>query len=144
MRDLIEKVCQRNERLARFFGYKKISLQIKHNKRTRNVYDMLLNDPNIIKIGEKPTILQWLSDPSDPSDLNNINKKEKSGEIQEINYDSYSEPGSLRSLRSPREEEQEVQESNTDRILLLKTNSDLKSRSIEMTKEQYDSWAHEN
>ena len=66
--ELIEKICQEKEQLANYFGYGKVSLQIKHNKKTRNVYDLLLNNSKVKKVGEKPIVLQWLSDPSDPSD----------------------------------------------------------------------------
>ena len=99
-KDLIEKVCQRNEQLARHFGYGKVSLQIKHNKKSRNVYDMLLNDSKINKIGEKPIVLQWLSDPSDSSDYDNIDKNKKDIETQKNNGSTLIS-GSLRSLRSP-------------------------------------------
>jgi hypothetical protein len=69
--ELIEKICQEKEQLANYFGYGKVSLQIKHNKKTRNVYDLLLNNSKVKKVGEKPIVLQWLSDPSDPSDHHN-------------------------------------------------------------------------
>src|SRR5215211_1917358 len=100
-KDLIEKICQRNEQLARHFGYGKVSLQITHNKKSRNVYDMLLNDSKIKKIGEKPTVLQWLSDPSDSSDYDNTDKNKKNIETQENNNGSTLKSGSLESLRSP-------------------------------------------
>jgi DNA replicative helicase MCM subunit Mcm2 (Cdc46/Mcm family) len=135
--ELIEKICHENEQLSRYFGYGKVSLQIKHNKKTRNIYDMLLNHSKIKKVGEKPTVLQWLSDPSDPSDHYNNDKKENNNnETQENNNVSTSESRSLRSLRSPKAEE----ELDKDDKILLKTKSNLKSQSIDMTKEQYDSW----
>ena len=120
---LIEKICQRNEHLSNYFRYGKVSLQIKHNKKSRNVYDMLLNNSKIKKIGEKPTVLQWLSDPSDPSDPDLETKTEKNDDNPKTEEDNQQQQqktndnnennistsesrslGSLRSLTKPEEE----------------------------------------
>ena len=36
--------------------------------------NLLINNSNIIKIGEKPVVLKWLCDPCDPCDPNKISK----------------------------------------------------------------------
>lgn len=120
--ELIEKICQRNIQLAQYFGYRKVSLQIKHNKKSRNVYDMLLNDPKIKKIGEKPTVLQWLSDPNDLSDHDNKDKKEKNNETQKNNNVSTSKPGSLESLESPEDIISTEEEEDIDKAFKLSEN----------------------
>ncbi|MGD9532202.1 MAG: AAA family ATPase [Candidatus Nitrosocosmicus sp.] len=38
------------------------SLRIGHNRKLRGIYDMLLENPKIIRVSEKPIILQWVED----------------------------------------------------------------------------------
>jgi DNA replicative helicase MCM subunit Mcm2 (Cdc46/Mcm family) len=156
LEELFKKVCENNEQLANYFEYNDKPLKIKNNRKVRDVYERLLNHSNIKKVQEKPIVLQWLdplsttiegpdlSDPSDVCDKDKTtvhNNKEKEKNIEEKINKSGLEQLSHRSHRSPKvQEEQVTDESNNDKISLLKTNSNLRSNSIEMTKEQYDSW----
>jgi replicative DNA helicase Mcm len=57
-------------------------LKIENNKKLRNIYNLLIENPNVKIVNEKPIALQWLrkeastslSDLSDSSDLENNNK----------------------------------------------------------------------
>lgn len=69
LEELLVKVCQRNEQTSRYLGFVENNtsvLQIRNNKKTRAVYDILQNHTNIKKIQEKPVVLQWFPDNKDP------------------------------------------------------------------------------
>lgn len=72
--ELIYQLCEGNEQLKSYFGYK--SLKIRDNKKVRLLYDMMLNHSNVKIIKEKPVVFQWIEeqkkesvcDPCDPCD----------------------------------------------------------------------------
>jgi replicative DNA helicase Mcm len=134
LEELITMICQKNKQLADYFGFGKTKLlKIENNKKIRHVYEMLLNHSKIKIVQQKPVVLRWLSDLTDLSDpLSN----EKTENIFE-NQKSVEE---LRSDESDRSDKKEDDILNGDNELkLLNISGNKRGRSIEMTKEEYDS-----
>ena len=69
-------------------------LKIKNNRKLQSIYDLLLQNPNIKRINEKPIALQWinsnypLSDTTDISDIFDTAEKSKT-KISQNNHDNY-------------------------------------------------------
>lgn len=61
LEELISKLCQVDKQLANYFEYGKKQLKIENSKKLRNVYELLLNHPNIKKVQDRPIVLQWFS-----------------------------------------------------------------------------------
>jgi len=107
LEDLVEIICKRNEQLAHYFGYGKISLQIKHNRKTRNLLDLLLNNSKVKKVGDKPIVLQWLSDLSDASDSVKGIQLKKDGHIYLKSDQQERHIGHIGHLEQEQEQEEE-------------------------------------
>jgi DNA replicative helicase MCM subunit Mcm2 (Cdc46/Mcm family) len=132
LEELITMICQRNKQLANYFEYDKTnkSFKIENNKKVRRVYEMLLNHSKIIKVQEKPIVLKWLSDPTDLSDPVTKEKNQKLNDEKQNNSES-------RSVKSDRSDKNDILDNS---MKFIKTSSNRKQQSIEMTSEQYDSW----
>jgi len=61
LEELFLKACERNEHVKQYFGFdvKRVQLHIANNKKTRYVYEHLMNHSNVKRIQEKPVVLQW-------------------------------------------------------------------------------------
>jgi replicative DNA helicase Mcm len=60
LEELFKKASENNKQVNSYFGINK-NLKIENNYKTKAVYHVLLNNPNIKKINDKPIILQWIS-----------------------------------------------------------------------------------
>lgn len=135
---IFEIMCKENEQLTNYFGYGKKSLKIKHNHKTRSVYEMLLGHSNLKKIQENPIVLKWMNSQGDTGDAretdknsNKIEISEKKESDNETDLESTS-PVSPVSLGEDWKEE-------SDSVKLLKRSANNKCASLEKTKERYDS-----
>jgi DNA replicative helicase MCM subunit Mcm2 (Cdc46/Mcm family) len=134
LEELITMICQKNKQLADYFGFDKTkSLKIEDNKKIRHVYEMLLNHSKIKIVQQKPVVLRWLSDLTDLSDP-------LSNEKTENIFENQKNVEELRSDESDRSDKNEDDILNGDNELkLLNISGNKRGRSIEMTKEEYDS-----
>jgi replicative DNA helicase Mcm len=77
-------------------------LRIENNRKLRSIYDLLIENPNIRRINEKPIALQWINSNSSLSDITDtydITKKSKTA-INLDNHDDYKTETSDMSYRS--------------------------------------------
>lgn len=139
LEELITMTCQRNKQIGNYFEYGKKSFKIENNKKVRNILEMLLNHSKIKRVQEKPIVLRWLSDPTDLSDPLSKDKNQKqTAEEEQKNSES-------RSVKSDRSDNNEEYIRDDDcNFKLLKVTNNRKKDSIEMTKEQFNSWIGEN
>lgn len=160
LEELITKICQGNKQLANYFEYGKIkSLKIENNKKVRNVYDMLLNHSNIKKVQDRPIVLEWLpneknsNDNNNPPDLTDLSDSFKTNKVNDVNNDLLPNTGiyinndgshceltnsKLRSDKSVRSDSKEEYISDGKLVTISSNN---KVKPLEMTNEQYNSWA---
>jgi hypothetical protein len=166
--ELFKKACENNQQINDYLidagGIKQNkSLRTDKNHKTRAVYDMLLNNQNIRKVGENPIVLKWITITSQStSSLSDSNGKIEEGgtaanssilsdapdapDIQisnnlkkhdTINENIVEKPMSDMSDTSGRNEEESV--TYYDDIKLLNISGG-KGQPIEMPTELYESW----
>jgi hypothetical protein len=84
LEEIFKIICQEDEQLAYYFGYGQKSLKMRDNAKVREVYDLLINNSNIIKISEKPVVLKFLCDTCDTCDQKTeSNTKENNEKIND-------------------------------------------------------------
>ncbi len=85
LEELSKTTCEKNEYVKSYLleGNKSNNhnrlFKIENNRKLRNIYDHLIENPHIARIREKPIVLQWIdsrspSDISDASDISDISK----------------------------------------------------------------------
>ena len=112
--ELLKKACENNQQVNDYLvGLNNTkSLRIDKNHKTRAVYDILLNNQNVRKVGENPIVLKWssssppssnviermvkeesnpsssiiLSDAPDPSDIQKMDNEKKDEELKDNNF----------------------------------------------------------
>jgi replicative DNA helicase Mcm len=118
-------------------------LKIETNRKLRSVYDLLLENPNIKRVNEKPIALQWInsnSSLSDIYDLSDIPKESKTEITLDNNHDCKSEM----SVVSDMSDTISIESSNSDNnetkdIIAIKSNSSTYRYTPEQIEEFYAS-----
>jgi hypothetical protein len=118
---LFEIMCKEDKQLALYFVYGEKPLKIRDNIKVLDVYELLVKNSNIIKIGEKPIVLKWLCDPYDVCDPNKISKNIQNEEKNSVKpNENELEPGSHGSHTSHNMEEEKQKEEHEYGIKLGK------------------------
>jgi hypothetical protein len=74
--------CKKNEQIKNYLGTK---LNLKYNSKLQAIKGMLLNDPSVKQVNEKPIVLAWLAATSVVQHIpNNINENVEHEEIVRI------------------------------------------------------------
>lgn len=118
LEEIFEIMCKEDKQLANYFGYGERSLKIRDNIKTRNVSELLINNSNIIKIGEKPIVLKWLCDVCDPCDpiksSKNIQNEEKNN-VKPTENDLEPRSHGSHTSHSQEKKEEEVEQSSEEK-----------------------------
>lgn len=80
LEELVKEACNKDDYIKSYLlggseadTHSKNRLKISGNKKLRNVYEVLIDDPKIQLVSSKPVVLTYIKTVSDPNDLSDLN-----------------------------------------------------------------------